>query len=253
MIADRTSSPHRRTASAGPDPPTNDRAAPPGQHRRREELSVAGTTEPGSTITVNGRIVVITPEGAFIDSFSAAPGRPITVVARDRAGNRDDAKAHGHAQQVTQIVGLTVTVTLDKTSARPVRCFRDRVRGRTTGPPRAVCTIVGRRRSIGTAGDRWHRHGRGSRLSHRRQRGDDGLSAASSGRAHSPSRVRFRYSRERERRQPRPLLPARRHRARLYGVRLVGEGLQRAAGTRLRTFSPTLTGNRIKSLLVGQV
>src|SRR2546430_14931969 len=37
----------------------------------------------------------------------------------------------------------------------------------------------------------------------------------------------------------------------LYGVRLVGEGLQRAAGTRLRHILSTLTGNRIKSLFVG--
>lgn len=37
----------------------------------------------------------------------------------------------------------------------------------------------------------------------------------------------------------------------LYGVRLVGEGLQRAAGTRLRHLLSTLTGNRIKGLLVG--
>ncbi|HEV8536622.1 MAG TPA: Na/Pi cotransporter family protein [Candidatus Limnocylindria bacterium] len=37
----------------------------------------------------------------------------------------------------------------------------------------------------------------------------------------------------------------------LYGVRLVGEGLQRAAGTRLRHILSTLTGNRVKSLLVG--
>ena len=37
----------------------------------------------------------------------------------------------------------------------------------------------------------------------------------------------------------------------LYGVRFVGEGLQRAAGTRLRHILSTLTGNRFKSLLVG--
>lgn len=37
----------------------------------------------------------------------------------------------------------------------------------------------------------------------------------------------------------------------LYGVRLVGEGLQRAAGTRLRHVLSTLTGNRFKALLVG--
>src|SRR5439155_3199960 len=34
-------------------------------------------------------------------------------------------------------------------------------------------------------------------------------------------------------------------------VRLVGEGLQRAAGTRLRHLLSTLTGNRFKALLVG--
>jgi phosphate:Na+ symporter len=37
----------------------------------------------------------------------------------------------------------------------------------------------------------------------------------------------------------------------LYGVRFVGEGLQRAAGTRLRHIVSTLTANRLKSLLVG--
>jgi phosphate:Na+ symporter len=37
----------------------------------------------------------------------------------------------------------------------------------------------------------------------------------------------------------------------LYGVRMVGEGLQRAAGTRLRHLLSTLTGNRFKALLVG--
>src|SRR5437879_12003840 len=36
-----------------------------------------------------------------------------------------------------------------------------------------------------------------------------------------------------------------------YGVRLVGEGLQRAAGTRLRHVLSTLTGNRLKALAVG--
>ena len=37
----------------------------------------------------------------------------------------------------------------------------------------------------------------------------------------------------------------------LYGVRLVGEGLQRAAGTRLRHVLSTLTGDRLRALLVG--
>jgi len=37
----------------------------------------------------------------------------------------------------------------------------------------------------------------------------------------------------------------------LYGVRLVGEGLQRAAGTRLRHLLQTLSGDRFRALLVG--
>src|SRR2546423_3626771 len=37
----------------------------------------------------------------------------------------------------------------------------------------------------------------------------------------------------------------------LYGVHLVGEGLQRAAGTRLRHILSTLTGDRFRALLVG--
>ena len=37
----------------------------------------------------------------------------------------------------------------------------------------------------------------------------------------------------------------------LFGVRLVGEGLQRAAGTRLRHILSTLSGNRLKALAVG--
>ena len=84
-----------------------------------KNVVVIGTTEPGSTITVNGRIVVITPEGGFTDSFSATPGSvPITVVARDRAGNETTQKLTVTAQQVTQTIGLTVTVTLDKTTAK---------------------------------------------------------------------------------------------------------------------------------------
>ncbi|MEP6893644.1 MAG: Na/Pi symporter, partial [Gaiellaceae bacterium] len=37
----------------------------------------------------------------------------------------------------------------------------------------------------------------------------------------------------------------------LYGVRLVGEGLQRALGARLRHVLSTLTGDRFRALLVG--
>ncbi len=101
-------------------PPTMTVAQPSaGSTVDAKNIVVSGTTEPGSTITVNGRIVALTPEGGFSDSFSASAGPvPITVVARDRAGNETTQKLTVTAQQVTQIVGLTVTVTLDKTTAR---------------------------------------------------------------------------------------------------------------------------------------
>jgi hypothetical protein len=101
-------------------PPTMTLSQPaPGSTVDAKNIVVTGTTEPASTITVNGRIVAITPEGGFTDSFSASPGSvPITVVARDRAGNETTQKISVTAQPVTQISGLTVTVTLDKTTAK---------------------------------------------------------------------------------------------------------------------------------------
>ena len=119
-----------------------------------KNIVVTGTTEPGSTITVNGRIVVITPEGAFLDSFSATPGSvPIAVVARDRAGNETTQKLTVTAQQVTQIVGLTVTVTLDKTSAKAGQGVLATVYVVGTTGPRAgvLVTLSVGVASIGTA------------------------------------------------------------------------------------------------------
>lgn len=84
-----------------------------------QNIVIAGTTEQGSTITVNGRVVVTTPEGAFTDSFSAAPGPvAVSVIARDRAGNETTQKLSLIAQQVTQATAVTVTVTLDKAAVK---------------------------------------------------------------------------------------------------------------------------------------
>jgi hypothetical protein len=85
-----------------------------------QNVIVSGTADLGSTITVNGRTVVPAPDGSFTDSFSAAQGSvPITVVARDRAGNETTEKLTVVAQQVTQnATTVTVTVTLDKATAR---------------------------------------------------------------------------------------------------------------------------------------
>jgi glucodextranase-like protein len=102
-------------------PPTMTLSQPaPGSTVDAKNIVVIGTTEPNSTITVNGRIVVLTPEGGFTDSFPATPGSvPITVVARDRAGNETTQKVTVTATQVTLTTGVTITVTLDKPTVRP--------------------------------------------------------------------------------------------------------------------------------------
>jgi hypothetical protein len=101
-------------------PPTMTLTQPtPGSTVDAKSVIVVGTTEPGSTITVNDHIVVISPEGAFTDSFTATAGSlPITVVARDRAGNETTQKLTVTAQQVTQTAGVNVTVLLDKPTAK---------------------------------------------------------------------------------------------------------------------------------------
>ena len=102
-------------------PPTVTVARPAGAATvDAQNIVVAGSTEPGATITVNGHIVVTTPEGGFTDSFSATPGSvAITVVARDRAGHQTTQKLTVHAQQTTPTTGITVTVTLNTATARP--------------------------------------------------------------------------------------------------------------------------------------
>src|SRR5438132_12505211 len=66
-------------------PPTVTVTQPaPGSTVDARNFVVAGTTEPGSTITVNDRIVVIAPDRRFTDPFAAPPGPfPITAAARD--------------------------------------------------------------------------------------------------------------------------------------------------------------------------
>jgi hypothetical protein len=119
-----------------------------------KNIVIVGTTEPGSTVTVNGRIVVLTAEGGFTDSFSATPGSvPITVVARDKAGNETTQKLTVTAQQVTQTLGVTVAVVLDKATARVGQSVVATIYVFSTTGPRAgvpVTLSVGVT-SIGTA------------------------------------------------------------------------------------------------------
>ena len=92
----------------------------PGAIVEAHNVVVQGTTEPGSTVSVNGHTVVVSPEGAFADFLTASVGPlPITVVSADRAGNETTEKLTVVAQQSAQVVGPTLAVALDRTTARP--------------------------------------------------------------------------------------------------------------------------------------
>jgi hypothetical protein len=151
LIADRdivAASTYTVVLDRTPPTVTVERPAP-GSTVDAQNVVVSGTTEQGSTITVNGRIVVTTPEGGFTDSFSATPGSvTVTVVARDRAGNETTEKLTVIAQQVAQTTGVTVTVTLDKATARPGQGLLATIFVSGLTGPRAGVLVTG---SVGVA------------------------------------------------------------------------------------------------------
>ena len=85
-----------------------------------QNVVVQGKTEAGATVTVNGRNVVVSVDGAFSDYSTATPGPlAISVVARDRAGNETTQKLSATAQQTPRTAGTTLAVTLSSTTVRP--------------------------------------------------------------------------------------------------------------------------------------
>src|SRR5213076_1345658 len=72
-----------------------DHAAPPlaiskpkdGDTIEGTSLTVDGKAEPGATVLVNDRSVIVGQDGSFSETATVAAGAvPITVIARDRAG-----------------------------------------------------------------------------------------------------------------------------------------------------------------------
>lgn len=56
--------------------------------KNQQEIQISGTTDVGSSISINDRFVQITDEGNFKYKLKLADGENIiTVIARDRAGN----------------------------------------------------------------------------------------------------------------------------------------------------------------------
>lgn len=85
-----------------------------------DTVVVEGKTEPGARVTVNGRVVVATPDGTFSESFSAAAGRqPVEVVVSDQAGNTTKSALAVTVKAPPAVAGVAMTLTLDRTKVRP--------------------------------------------------------------------------------------------------------------------------------------
>lgn len=63
----------------------------PDQHfetRKQQQLTVKGTTEPGSRVMINGRLAFAGADGSFSGSFQLQEGdNEVKIVATDQAGN----------------------------------------------------------------------------------------------------------------------------------------------------------------------
>ncbi len=81
---------------------------------------VEGKAEAGATLTVNDQTVVPGPDGAFSATFTASAGSvPITVVARDRAGNETTAKTSVTVREKITATPVAVAVSLDRSRVPP--------------------------------------------------------------------------------------------------------------------------------------
>ncbi|MFN2520310.1 MAG: hypothetical protein ABR525_04610 [Candidatus Limnocylindria bacterium] len=83
-------------------------------------VTVEGRTEPRLELTVNDRAMTVAADGAFSDSFAAPEGAlSVRVLARDLAGNETLLTVPVTVRITPQPPGLTLKVTLDRTSVRP--------------------------------------------------------------------------------------------------------------------------------------
>lgn len=84
-------------------------------------LRVAGQTESGATVAVNGHAASVTGDGSFEDLLQVQPGPlAIEVVARDQAGNETRKKVSVTVRDAAPAAGsLNVVVQLDRATAQP--------------------------------------------------------------------------------------------------------------------------------------
>lgn len=106
-----------------------DRTAPPlsvskpknGDTLDRTTFTIEGKSEPGASVLVNDKSVIVGQDGSFIETLTAAVGPfPITVIARDRAGNETKSQlAVTVKAPTTPAAGTTVTVSLANATVKP--------------------------------------------------------------------------------------------------------------------------------------
>ena len=84
-------------------------------------LTVEGKAEPGATVLVNDRNVIVGQDGSFSDTQTVQAGTlPITVIARDRAGNETKAQLSVTVNgKPTLGAAAQIAVTLSNTTVKP--------------------------------------------------------------------------------------------------------------------------------------
>jgi len=84
-------------------------------------LTVSGKSAPGAAILVNDRNVIVGEDGSFSDTSTVQPGSvPITVIARDRAGNETKTQLTVTVKaSAAPVASTVVAVTLAQATVKP--------------------------------------------------------------------------------------------------------------------------------------
>ena len=106
-------------------------------------LTVEGKAEPGAIVLVNDRSVIVGPDGSFSDSVTVQAGPlPITVIARDRAGNETKTQlAVTVKPQSTPAAAMTVAVVLTNPTVKPGGFVTANINVRNGSAPQAGLTV----------------------------------------------------------------------------------------------------------------
>ncbi|MDE3111420.1 MAG: hypothetical protein KGK34_00580 [Chloroflexota bacterium] len=128
-------------------PPTLTVASPkPGDTVTAPDVTLSGTTEPGASLIVNDQVIHPNPDGSFTDRLTGVPAGPltITIVATDKAGNETKTQLSLTVKPAASAapVGLTLGVTLDRTTVRPGATVVAQIVAADGGKPRADLPVT---------------------------------------------------------------------------------------------------------------